>query len=164
MGCAPSPVPVVPTAGFVSFRIPHDADVLRRLAAEDEAEGAIRRRTPVVAAIHRGLLMSPPRNEHVAELFDVLSVMAGRADSGEIREARGAYVYTTYERDLERDRPDGLPRRDRSAIEVIVRDHVEHYHLQAAPAGPGSGPRDPAVLEPTWRGRSERPRAGSRGY
>jgi hypothetical protein len=155
---------VVPTAGFVSFRIPHDRGALRRLAAEDEAEGVVTRRRAVVADLHRGLLMAPPPDAFVPELFDLITVLAGRADTGEIRETWGAYVYTTYERDLVRDRPDGRPRRDAGDIEAVVQGYVAHYRLQVAPAAAGRDPSDPALLSPTWRGRSERPRAGSRGY
>ena len=166
-GCAsapPAPEPFIPTAGYVAFRLPLDEDGLRTVARMDVADGGIAERRAVLAGLHRGLLMDPPADGLVPELFDLITLMAPRMAAGEIRETWAAYVYTTYQRDLVRDRPGGDPRRAEPEIATALADYAEYYRLQAREdvQAPASG--DPVLLSPTWRGRSVRPRAGSRGY
>jgi len=44
--------------------------------------------------------------------------------------AWAGYLYTTYQRDLVRDRPTGVPRRPREQIIGEVERSIEFYHLQ----------------------------------
>ena len=47
----------------------------------------------------------------------LLAVLAPRMEVGAISPAWGSYVYTSYQQDLLRDRPTGVPRRSRAEVE-----------------------------------------------
>ena len=86
--------------------------------------------------MHRMLLLMPPPDPLVPELFDLITVVSTRVASGEIDFAWAAYVYNSYERDLVRDRPQGTPRRAMPEVEVSeVERYVQFYALQKRPDG-----------------------------
>ncbi|HXJ35875.1 MAG TPA: hypothetical protein VMS22_17725 [Candidatus Eisenbacteria bacterium] len=70
--------------------------------------------------------------------------------------AWAGYLYTTYQRDLVRDRPTGVPRRPREQIIGEVERSIEFYHLQVrAGAAPAASPAEDdfnAVQE--WRNKN----------
>jgi hypothetical protein len=117
--------------GFVAQR------GLANLAERDEAAGDLARRREVVARMNRQLLMSPPADAHVPELFDVTTLLSPRVASGEISLPWAAYVYTSYQRDLVAERPTGQPRRSADEIRAQVEHYVEFYSLQKRPDVPG---------------------------
>jgi hypothetical protein len=117
--------------GFVAQR------GLANLAARDEAAGELARRREVVRRMNRQLLMAPPADAHVPELFDVTTLLSPRVASGEISLPWAAYVYTSYQRDLVGERPTGEPRRTEDEIRAQVEHYVEFYALQKRPDVPG---------------------------
>jgi hypothetical protein len=114
---------------------------LARLAASEEATGDLRQRRDAVARIHRALLLGPPVDALVPELFDLLTAVSSRVATGEIDLDWAAYVYNSYERDMVRDRPNGAPRRSPAEIEAAVVDYVKFYTLQKRPDVPGTSLR-----------------------
>lgn len=102
---------------------------------QDAADVSHRRR--VVAAFNRQLLMPPPADAHVPELFDVTRVVARRVATGEISFAWVAHLYTSYQRDLALQRPDGTPRRSEEEIRAEIDRYLEFYAIQKRPDLPG---------------------------
>jgi hypothetical protein len=124
------PAPLLPS-GIAELRLGESARSLARTAASEEASGGIARRSAVLADVHGQLLAAPPPDELVPELFDVLVAVAPRMESGAISPAWASYVYTSYERDLVRERPGGVPRRGAADVERAVQGYVEFYRLRA---------------------------------
>lgn len=110
---------------------------LARIAASEEALGDLSKRRDTVARVHRMLLLAPPPDAQVPELFDMITAVSSRAATGEIDLDWAAYVYGSYERDMARDRPDGRPRRSKEEIEASVAEYVRFYTLQKRPDVPG---------------------------
>lgn len=115
---------------------------LSYVAAREEAGGALTSRRQAVARMHRLLLLAPPADPLVPELFDLVTAVSSRVASGQIDFAWAAYVYTSYERDLVRDRPTGAPRRAFAEVEREVERYVEFYALQRRPDAQGVRLRD----------------------
>lgn len=115
---------------------------LARVAAREESSGALGERRQAVARMHRVLLLQPPVDHLVPELFDLITAVSGRVASGQIDWPWAAYVYNSYERDLVRDRPAGTPRRSMDEVEVEVERYVEFYALQRRPDRDGVRLRD----------------------
>ena len=114
---------------------------LARIAAQEEAQGDLRQRRDTVARINRMLLLGPPQDAWVPELFDLVTAVSSRVATGEIDLDWAAYVYNSYERDMARDRPNGVPRRTKPEIEAAVVDYVHFYTLQKRPDVPGASLR-----------------------
>lgn len=114
---------------------------LARLAAAEEDSGDLTQRRAAVARVHRMLLMQPPADALVPELFDLLGALTPRVSSGEINLDWAAYVYTSYMRDLTRDRPRGTPRRSSGEIDAAVAEYVHFYTLQKRHDVPAPGLR-----------------------
>jgi hypothetical protein len=133
LGCAPAPPPPLP-AGIAELRLPQDSRGLARIAAEDDPGGSLARRRAALTDVARQLLNAPPPDALVPELFDLLTAMAPRMEAGVISPAWGSYVYTTYQRDLLKDRPTGVPRRSPPDVERALQEYVEFFRLQARPA------------------------------
>jgi hypothetical protein len=112
---------------------------LARVAAEEEESGELTQRRAAVMRINRALLLEPPADALVPELFDLLGALSPRVASGQIDLDWAAYVYTSYLRDMVRDRPRGKPRRTPEAIEAAVIEYVRFYSLQKRPDVPGIG-------------------------
>lgn len=112
------------------------------IAAREEKSGDLTKRRDAVARMHRLLLMPPPPDALVPELFDLVTAVSSRVATGQIDLPWAAYVYTSYERDLVRDRPDGSPRRPMDAVEAEIARYVEFYRLEKRPDVPGVRVRD----------------------
>ncbi|MBX3023494.1 hypothetical protein KF840_01150 [bacterium] len=115
---------------------------LERVAAREEASGSLAERRAAVARMHGLLLLSPPPDALVPELFDLITAVSSRVASGAIDFPWAAYVYNSYERDLARDRPLGVPRRSRSEVEREVARYVDFYALRKRPDVDGVRLRD----------------------
>ncbi len=115
---------------------------LAQVAAREEASGDIGERRAAVARMHRMLLLQPPDDALVPELFDLVTAVSSRVATGQIDFAWAAYVYNSYERDLVRDRPNGQPRRTMEEVEAEVKRYVEFYALQRRPDASGVRLRD----------------------
>lgn len=115
---------------------------LERVAAREEASGSLEERRTAVARMHRMLLIGPPSDPLVPELFDLITAVSARVASGEIDFSWAAYVYNSYERDLVRDRPQGVPRRTMPEVEREVARYVTFYALQKRPDADGVRLRD----------------------
>ncbi len=156
-GCGPA----APTPGRVTamaqLRAAPDSATLRAIAADEEPRGEIARRREVLTGFNRQLLMPPPADAIVPELFDLVVLMAPHLESGDISPAWAGYLYTTYQRDLVRDRPTGLPRRSREQIAGEVERSIEFYHLQARAGStpPGASPaEDDFNAVQDWRNKN----------
>jgi len=106
---------------------------LARIAAAEEAQGDLSKRRETVHRVNRMLLLQPPPDAWVAELFDLITAVSARVATGEIDLNWAAYIYDSYERDMARDRPDGSPRRTHAEIEDSVLEYVRFYTLQKRP-------------------------------
>jgi hypothetical protein len=129
LGCVSS-APLLPQ-GIADLRLPRDARSLARVATEEEPTGSITRRRELLVDVARQLLLSPPRDVLVPELFDLLVALGPRMESGTISTTWGSYVYTTYQRDLVRDRPTGAPRRSLPEVERAVDGYIAFFRLRA---------------------------------
>jgi hypothetical protein len=107
---------------------------LQRLAAGD---GSLARQRTAVAGLHRLLLMTPPADAMVPELFALTTLLSERIANGQVSPAWGAYLYTAYVRDLLRDRPAGTPARDAAAVRVALDREVAFFAIRARPDVPG---------------------------
>jgi hypothetical protein len=110
---------------------------LGRVAAREENTADLTQRRGVVAGLHRALLMSPPPDAYVPELFDVVTLVSSRVASGEISWDWVAHLYTTYVRDLGAERPDGTPRRTPDEIRAVVDRYVAFYAIRKRPDARG---------------------------
>lgn len=106
---------------------------LHRVAAREAASGDLTRRRQIVAGMHRMLLMPPPPDAMVPELFDVVTLVSQRAASGDLSLEWAAYVYTSYYRDMVRDRPTGEPTRDAAAVTAELDRVAKFYSLGKRP-------------------------------
>ena len=122
------PAPLLP-AGFAELRLSETSRSLARTAASEETSGVFVERSAVLADVSQQLVEPPPPDPLVPELFDVLVALAPRMEKGAISPAWASYVYTTYQRDLRRDRPSGTPRRSPAEVETAVQGYVEFYRL-----------------------------------
>jgi hypothetical protein len=129
------PAPLLPS-GMAELRLTESARGLAATAAREEPQGVVDERARVVADVSAQLLQPPPPAALVPELFDVLVSVAPRMESGVISPAWASYVYTGYERDLRRARPDGVPRRSAAEVETAVQGYVEFYRLRAREGHP----------------------------
>jgi hypothetical protein len=133
VGCAtPHGGPSLP-AGIAELRLPADAGTLRRIATDDDAARRLERRREIRAGLNRQLLMPPPDDALVPELFDFVVALAPRLESGTMSAAWGSYLYTTYQRDLGAERPRGVPRRTTPEIETVLADWIEYYAIRETP-------------------------------
>ncbi len=110
---------------------------LRRVAARETGSGDLTQRRAVVAQTHRMLLMPPPPDALVPELFELVTQLAARSAAGSISLNWSAYVYTSYYQDMVRDRPTGEPLRSHEQVAAEVEKYVQFYALQQRPDVPG---------------------------
>ena len=132
IGCT-APAPSSLPAGIAELSLPSDAATLSRLAIDEDATGRIDRRREVLAGLNRQLLMPPPDAAFVPELFDFVAALAPRMESGTVSPAWGSWLYTTYQRDLRAERPDGRPRRPSAEVSAALERSIEFYHVRANP-------------------------------
>src|SRR5262249_15874371 len=126
-GCATQPGRPMPPTGIAQLLLPANAAELRKTAAEDETKGELTRRRDILAGMDGEVVMPPPDDVFVPELFDFVVALAPRMESGVISPAWGSYLYTTYQRELQEKRPDGRPRREAAAIEPVIDGYIEFY-------------------------------------
>jgi hypothetical protein len=133
LGCAtPQGSPSLP-AGIAELRLPADAATLRRIASDDDLAHRLDRRREILAGLNRQLLMPPPDDALVPELFDFVVALAPRMESGTMSAAWGSYLYTTYQRELGTERPRGEPRRTAREVEAVLAGWVEYYAIRENP-------------------------------
>ena len=149
---ATSPLPT----GIAQFVLPMDAASLRRVAAEDDPPKRLERRTQIISGVQRRLLMAPLDDAFVPEMFDVLIALAPRMESGTISAAWASWIYTTYERDLVKQRPTGTPRRSHVDIDRALAELVAYYHIQENPRATPPASPDRQGFEATREWRDER--------
>jgi hypothetical protein len=134
---------VLAVAGTLAWR--HQGEIigrmaqwyLGRIAARERDTADVTQRRTVVAGLHRQLLMAPPPDALVPELFDVVTLVSRRVASGEISFDWVAHLYTTYERDLVQQRPTGTPRRTPDEIKIEVVRYVQFYAIRKRPDARG---------------------------
>jgi hypothetical protein len=110
---------------------------LRWVAERERAGGTMERRRQTVAGIHRLLLMPPPPDALVPELFEFATLLAQRTTTGAVQLSWAAYLYTDYVRDLERDRPDGRAVRSPEEVRAALDRQVEFFTIRHRPNEPG---------------------------
>lgn len=115
---------------------------LARIAAEEEQNGNLTRRRQTIADIHRQLLIAPPSDALVPELYDLVTLLSERVATGEINLNWAAYVYTSHLRDVVGERPNGVPRLEMAALEDYVQAQVEFFYLRKRPDVDGHRFRD----------------------
>lgn len=115
---------------------------LTRVALREHADGQLVQRHAAVARMHRMLLIAPPSDALVPELFDVLTALSARVATGAIDLSWAAYVYTSHWRDVTRARPAGTPRYSLAQVEALMDEQVRFYHIQKRPDVPGYGLRN----------------------
>jgi len=110
---------------------------LRRVAAREQTTADLTQRRAVVTGLHRALLMAPPPDALVPELFDVVTLVSSRVASGEISFDWVAHLYTTYVRDLMAQRPTGSSRRTPDEIRAEIDRYVAFYAIRKRPDARG---------------------------
>lgn len=110
---------------------------LTRVAAQEADDQDVSHRRTVVTAFNRQLLMPPPPDALVPELFDVVTLVARRVATGEISFAWVAHLYTSYQRDLALERPSGQPRRSTDEVRAQIDRYLEFYAIQKRPDASG---------------------------
>jgi len=110
---------------------------LSRIATRESAGSVLTRRRDVVGRFHRFLLMPAPPDVMVPELFDLITLLSERMASGAISFNWGAYIYTSYVRDMIRDRPGGTRARAKAEVQAELERYVEFYSLRERPDVPG---------------------------
>ena len=110
---------------------------LERIAAREAASGSIAERRAVLAKLNRALLMPAPPDALVPELFAVVEDVSARVATGEVSLAWAAYLYTTYEQDMLRDRPTGAPARTPAQVATELARLRDFYAIQQRPDARG---------------------------
>ncbi len=110
---------------------------LSRIAARERATGDLTQRRAVVDRVSRTLLLPPPSDGMVAELFELITQMSDRTARGEISLAWFAYLYTSYTRDLVRDRPDGTPTRSAAEVRRSLDQSLAFFSIRKRPDASG---------------------------
>ena len=106
---------------------------LSRIAQAENTSGKLARRRQVVATLNRQLLMPPPADGQVAELFDLVTIVSNRMATGEISLPWVVYLYTSYQRDMVVQRPTGTPRRTFDEVRAELDRLVRFYAIRKRP-------------------------------
>jgi hypothetical protein len=107
------------------------------VASSEARHGGIERRRGILVQLNRALLMPPPPDALVAELFELVHQLSSRVATGEISLPWAAWIYTTYEQDMLRDRPGGQPPRAPDAVATELARLQQFYAIQHRPDVPG---------------------------
>lgn len=110
---------------------------LERIAAHEEESGDLTRRKAILTNIHQRLLMPPPPEPVVPELFDYITLLSSRVATGEVTLNWAAYLYSGYARDLLRDRPEGVPRRSEAELRTLLDGEVAFFAIRKRPQAEG---------------------------
>lgn len=114
---------------------------LQNVAAREEKGGGLGQRRRTVTRLHRTLLIAPPPEALVPELFDYVTQLSARTASGEISWAWGSYLYTSHLRTAIA-RPDGAPRASVEQLAAEIQEGVDFFYLQQRPDAPGLKVKD----------------------
>jgi hypothetical protein len=106
---------------------------MSRIAAREDRSGSLEERREFLARMNRYLLMPPPDDALVPELFDLATQLSARIASGEMSLNWAAYIFTAYQRDLVQQRPDGKPRRSADEVAAQVARYVQFFSIQKRP-------------------------------
>ncbi len=110
---------------------------LQRVSSAEEKTGDLTQRRRTIRRIHRQLLMDPPPDALVPELYDLVTLASARVATGEISLNWSAYIYTSHYRTLALERPSGEPRASREELGKYVQQQVEFYYLRKRPDSEG---------------------------
>ena len=102
-------------------------------ASREANENDVTHRRSVVTTVNRQLLMPPPPDAWVPELYEVITLVARRVAVGEMSFAWMAHLYTSYQRDLALERPGGTPRRSFDEVRAQIDRYVEFHAIQKRP-------------------------------
>jgi hypothetical protein len=106
---------------------------LSRVAEAENTSGKLDQRKQILANINRQLLMPAPPDTLVPELFDLVTLVSSRVATGDISLNWVAYIYTTYQRDMVDQRPNGTPRRNLDQVHAELDRLVQFYSIQKRP-------------------------------
>jgi hypothetical protein len=106
---------------------------LSRVAEDENTSGTLTRRKEILQNLNRQLLMPAPADPLVPELFDLVTLVSSRVATGEISLNWVAYLYTTYQRDMVNQRPDGTPRRSFEEVRAELENLIRFYAIQKRP-------------------------------
>lgn len=106
---------------------------LGRMASAESAAGDLTRRRQVVGTMSRMLLMPVPPDGQIPELFELVTLLSSRTARGEISLGWSAYIYTSYVRDMARDRPSGVPARTPVEVAAELERYVTFFAIQKRP-------------------------------
>ena len=110
---------------------------LSRVAESENTSGKLERRKEILTGINRQLLMPAPDDTLVPELFDLVTLVSSRVATGDISLNWVAYIYTTYQRDMVDQRPNGIPRRSIEQVHDELDRLVKFYSIQKRPEQAG---------------------------
>jgi hypothetical protein len=106
---------------------------LAYVATVEERTGDLTRRGALLRKVHRALLLAPPPEPLIPELYEFLSVLSQEMASGRISLSWAAYLYTSHLRDAVTQRPSGHPRAARKDLDAEIAQAVEFFTLQGRP-------------------------------
>jgi hypothetical protein len=106
---------------------------LGRIASRETASGSLDERRRILVQMNRYLLMPPPDDAQVPELFDLVTQLSSRVATGEVSLNWAAYIYTTYQRDMIQQRPDGKPERSPEEVGAQLARYIDFFHIRKRP-------------------------------
>ena len=106
---------------------------LGRIAHSEGSSGTIERRSAILTQLNRYLLMPPPPDVYVPELFDLVTALSSRVATGEVSLNWAAYIYTAYQRDMVEQRPTGRPRRSIDEVNAELGRYIQFFAIQKRP-------------------------------
>lgn len=106
---------------------------LGRIAHSEGSSGTVERRSAILTQLNRYLLMPPPPDVYVPELFDLVTALSSRVATGEVSLNWAAYIYTAYQRDMVQQRPTGRPRRSIDEVNAELGRYIQFFAIQKRP-------------------------------
>lgn len=106
---------------------------LSRVAESENTSGKLDKRREILTGLNRQLFMPAPPDALIPELFDLVTLVSSRVATGEISLNWVAYLYTTYQRDMVEQRPNGNPRRTLDQVHAELDRLVQFYAIQKRP-------------------------------
>jgi len=106
---------------------------LGRIARSEGSGGTVERRSAILTQLNRYLLMPPPPDVYVPELFDLVTALSSRVATGEVSLNWAAYIYTAYQRDMVQQRPTGRPRRSMDEVNAELGRYIQFFAIQKRP-------------------------------
>ena len=106
---------------------------LGRITRSEGSSGTVERRSAILTQLNRYLLMPPPPDVYVPELFDLVTALSSRVATGEVSLNWAAYIYTAYQRDMVQQRPTGRPRRSMDEVNAELGRYIQFFAIQKRP-------------------------------